>query len=513
MAETQFKNCAIYTRVSTDMQAEKEFSSCEAQEQKIRYFIESQNGFRVFKVYSDGGYSSANTNRPALQGLLSDIRQKKIDVILAYKIDRLTRSPKDFYQLIEIFDKYGVSFISITERFDTSTPSGRLLRNIMLTFAQFERELTSERTRDKMAERAKKGLYNGGYSPLGYDRKNKKLFINKKEAEQVRMIFEKYIETESLTKIYDYLKQNNIKNKYGTAYYKSAIAYLLRNVLYIGKINHKGKIYQGIHEPIISEEIFNLVQQIHNGKPRRFKIFKNHIFGGLIKCGDCGSIMTPTFSNKRNNGKLRRYHYYRCTSTVQKDWNSCSIRQVSAERLENYILEGLERISKDKSYVENLVFRLNNDRNSGPCLGFELTGTGLEITAENIIFTLRSFLSGIAKRKEFEKNLYTKRFFKSISYSKEEIKLSLFCLQNNGRYVLPAEMPSRRLAARSAARVENEKTGFNPLPAELLVRSEQNCCGTWIRTMINGFRVRRPTVRRSRINKLRWSKAPGYSGG
>jgi len=132
MNKTQIKNCAIYTRVSTDIQAEKEFSSCESQETKIRDFIKSQNNWRVFKVYSDAGYSGANTNRPALQELLEDIKQNKIDIILAYKIDRLTRSPKDFYQLIEVFDKYNVDFISITERFDTSTPAGRLLRNIML---------------------------------------------------------------------------------------------------------------------------------------------------------------------------------------------------------------------------------------------------------------------------------------------------------------------------------------------------------------------------------------------
>ena len=155
MNKTKFKQCAIYTRVSTDLQAEKEFSSCESQEQKIRSFIESQNNWQVFKVYTDAGYTGANTNRPALQELLEDIKQNKIDIILAYKIDRLTRSPKDFYQLIEVFDKYGTDFISITERFDTSTPAGRLLRNIMLTFAQFERELTSERTKDKMFEGAK----------------------------------------------------------------------------------------------------------------------------------------------------------------------------------------------------------------------------------------------------------------------------------------------------------------------------------------------------------------------
>ena len=149
MNKKQIKNCAIYTRVSTDLQAEKEFSSCEAQEEKIRSFVKSQDNWQIYKVYSDAGYTGANTNRPALQELLEDIKQGKIEIILAYKIDRLTRSPKDFYQLVEIFEKYNVSFISITERFDTSTPAGRLLRNIMLTFAQFERELTSERTKDK----------------------------------------------------------------------------------------------------------------------------------------------------------------------------------------------------------------------------------------------------------------------------------------------------------------------------------------------------------------------------
>ena len=176
MNKKQFKNCAIYTRVSTDIQAEKEFSSCEAQEEKIRAFVKSQDNWQVFKVYTDAGYTGANTNRPALQELLENIKQRKIDAILSYKIDRLTRSPKDFYQLIEFFEQYGVDFISITERFDTSTPAGRLLRNIMLTFAQFERELVSERTRDKLLERAKKGFWHGGITPYGYKRENSRYF-------------------------------------------------------------------------------------------------------------------------------------------------------------------------------------------------------------------------------------------------------------------------------------------------------------------------------------------------
>ena len=374
----------------------------------------------------------------------------------------------------------------------------------MLTFAQFERELTSERTRDKMFERAKKGLCNGGNTPLGYDRKDKKIFTNKKEAKLIEIIFEKYIETGSLSAAYQYLKNNNIKNKEGEQFGKTGLAYLLRNVLYIGKINYKGQIYQGIHDPIISEEIFDIAQLIHKKKLRRFKICKNHLFGGLIKCADCGSNMTPTFSNKRKNGGLRRYHYYRCTSTYGKDWNACGIRQVSAERLERYILESLERISKDKSYIDNLVFRINNDESIGLRAGFEPVEGGLGITAEKVVSTLRSFLLEIGQKKEIEKNLFVKRFFKDILYSKDEIKISLFLPENNGQSAFPADNSSRRSAARSAARCENEKTGFNPLSAETIVRSSSQGCGTWIRTKINGFRVRCPTIRRSRkvISKL-----------
>ena len=231
MNKTQIKNCAIYTRVSTDMQAEKEFSSCEAQEQKIRAFVKSQDNWQIYKVYSDAGYTGANTNRPALQELLENIKQNKIDIILSYKIDRLTRSPKDFYQLIEVFDKYNVDFISITERFDTSTPAGRLLRNIMLTFAQFERELASERTKDKMLERARKGMCSGGYAPFGYKKENKKLIINKKEAEIIRLIFETYLETGSSVKVYDFLKEKNIKNRQSKLFDRPTIAYLLRNLV------------------------------------------------------------------------------------------------------------------------------------------------------------------------------------------------------------------------------------------------------------------------------------------
>jgi DNA invertase Pin-like site-specific DNA recombinase len=293
--------CNLYTRVSTDLQAEKELSSCEAQEEKIRAFIRSQNNWQVFKIYSDAGYSGASLNRPALQELLSDIKQGKVDIVLVYKIDRLTRSPKDFYQLIELFEKYKVDFISITERFDTSTPVGRLLRNTMLIFAQFERELASERTKDKMLERAKKGLWNGGLVPYGYMRENKRLVINPKETEVVRFIYDTYIETGSLASVYERLKENGIKDRQGKPFLKGAIYYILRNVIYTGKLRYAGKIYQGIHKPIISEDLFNLAQQTHKERVKKLRLYKDFLFGGLVICKECGYTTTsclPTRERK-----------------------------------------------------------------------------------------------------------------------------------------------------------------------------------------------------------------------
>ena len=193
--------CAIYTRVSTDTQSEIEFNSCESQKEQILSYVKSQNDLEVIKVYKDAGYTGSNLKRPALQKLLSDAASGKIECVLVYKIDRFTRSPRDFYDLMEYFDKYGVSFISTTQRFDTSTATGRLIRNIMLDFAQFEREMTVERTKDKMYQRVKKGLWNGGTAPFGYRRENKKLVINEKEAGCVRLLFDSYIKTGSLSEI------------------------------------------------------------------------------------------------------------------------------------------------------------------------------------------------------------------------------------------------------------------------------------------------------------------------
>ncbi len=420
--------CAIYTRVSTDNQVEVEFNSCEAQKEKILSFIKSQENMEVFEVYSDPGFTGANTNRPALMKLLHDIEQNRIDVVFSYKIDRLTRSPKDFYQLIELFEKHNVDFISVTERFDTSTPAGRLLRNIMLTFSQFERELTSERTKDKMYQRAQKGMWNGGTVPYGYKAVDKKLVIDKRRAEVVTDIYGSYIENHSIVEIINRISTDNIRDSKGTFLSKGQIYYILRNPAYTGKIRYGNKLLKGIHNPIISEELFNIAQKIHEKGFKKLKLHKRSYLTGLIKCKECSSFMTPSHTNKKRNGNTTRYYYYRCTSTLKKDWNKCNTRQVSANRLEDHIFENLKRISRDKHYIDSLIFRLNYGSPSDR-IGFEPSqkvSDSSNISPEIFVQTLKIFTDILPKKKGIEKSLWVKKFIKRIDYSKEEITLLLY---------------------------------------------------------------------------------------
>jgi len=456
--------CAIYTRVSTDNQVEVEFNSCEAQEEKIKSFINSQEDMTISRVYSDPGFTGGNLDRPALQELFQDIKENKIDLVISYKIDRLTRSPKDFYQLIELFDQHGVDFLSVSERFDTSTPSGRLLRNIMLTFAQFERELASERTKDKMIQRVQKGMWNGGTKPFGYKIERKKLVINKDEADIVRSIYENYIAG------YPIAKSAKLP---GAS--KSRIYTILRNPLYTGKIKYAGKLWQGNHEPIISDEIFHQAQQIHQKANRTLKPYKNYTLAGLVRCKECGSYMTPCHTNKKKDKRTKRYYYYRCTSTFKKDWNSCQTRQINSNRLDKYIVDNLTRISLDKQYIDSLIFSLNHrplrggfasrdggriglpelsakSSNNPPKMAYRGTeegsnfqgssGDSPKISAEIFAQTLSRLTTSLSNLRGIEKNLLAKKFIKSIFYSKESIQINIFCSPKNsagGKEKTPTE--------------------------------------------------------------------------
>ena len=265
--------CAIYTRKSTEHGLEQEFNSLDAQREAAEAYIKSQahEGWRLCpERYDDGGLSGGSLERPALQALLAAVAHGRVDVIIVYKVDRLTRSLADFAKLVELFDKHGVSFVSVTQQFNTTNSMGRLTLNVLLSFAQFEREVTGERIRDKIAASKRKGIWMGGPAPLGYRVEGKKLLAHPTEAEQVRTIFSRYLELESLTVLMQDLARRGIESKMrhlssgairgGAGFGKGALAYLLRNRTYLGEIRHQGRTYPGEHEPIIDRDLFEAVQ-------------------------------------------------------------------------------------------------------------------------------------------------------------------------------------------------------------------------------------------------------------
>ena len=322
MVETRkLSRCAIYTRKSTEHNLDLEFNSLDAQREACEAYIKSQahEGWRLVPgEFNDGGISGASLDRPALQALISEIAAGKIDVVVVYKVDRLTRSLTDFAKLVDLFDKHGVSFVSITQSFNTTTSMGRLTLNVLLSFAQFEREVIGERVRDKIAASKRKGLWMGGPPPLGYASENKKLVIVQSEAETVREIFWRYLELGSIQALADDLDQRRIRTKKrewtdgravgGVRFGAGALAYLLKNRIYIGEIKHRGQVFGGDHEAIIGREQFDAVQdRIKSGVVRRSLKLKStpSILTGKI-FDEQGNRMTPSHTVK--NGV--RYRYY-----------------------------------------------------------------------------------------------------------------------------------------------------------------------------------------------------------
>src|SRR5690242_18252285 len=272
-APAKVVRCAIYTRVSTDQGLERDFNSLDAQYDAAQAYIRSQAhaGWSLLRgKYDDGGFSGGNTDRPALQRLLEDVRAGTVDVIVVYKVDRLTRSLADFAKLVELFDRHNVSFVSVTQQFNTTTSMGRLTLNVLLSFAQFEREVTSERIRDKIAASKRKGLWVGGMAPLGYNTKNRKITTNEAEAERVRNIFSSYLKFGSLTLLMADLRKRGIVTKLrtlksgekvgGIPFTRGPLAYLLRNRFYIGEVSFKGEVLKGEQIAIVDRELFDAVQ-------------------------------------------------------------------------------------------------------------------------------------------------------------------------------------------------------------------------------------------------------------
>ncbi len=314
--------CAIYTRKSSDEGLEQEFNSLHAQREACEAFIRSQRheGWHVLSAhYDDGGYSGGNMDRPALQRLLADIAAGKVNVVVVYKIDRLTRSLFDFAKIVETFDAKGVSFVSITQQFNTTTSMGRLTLNVLLSFAQFEREVTSERIRDKIAASKQKGMWMGGSVPLGYDAVNGKLKVNAEEAKTVRLLFDLYLKLDSVRLVQKECERLGLRTKLrtmldgrtsgGGPFSRGHIYYILSRPIYIGRVSHKGRTYEGEHEAIVDQETWDKVQAqlAGNAGRKRGRLSSKHpslLVGRLFTAE--GVSFTP--SHTVNHG--RRYRYY-----------------------------------------------------------------------------------------------------------------------------------------------------------------------------------------------------------
>jgi site-specific DNA recombinase len=357
--------CAIYTRVSTDQGLEQDFNSLDAQYDASQAYVRSQAhaGWSLVRAkYDDGGFSGGNTDRPALQRLLEDVRAGKVDVIVVYKVDRLTRSLADFAKLVELFDRHNVSFVSVTQQFNTTTSMGRLTLNVLLSFAQFEREVTSERIRDKIAASKRKGLWVGGMAPLGYDTNDRRITVNEPEAERVRTIFRSYLKLGSLNLLMVDLRKRGIVTKVrtlktgenvgGIPFTRGSLAHLLRNRFYIGEVAFKGDVLTGEQAAIVERHLFDAVQaklteQVNSHKAARMKseaLLIGHIFD------DRGNRMTP--SHARKGGV--KYRYYLSSALLQGMASDAgSVRRVSATDIEALVVSAVREHLKPPSPIDD----------------------------------------------------------------------------------------------------------------------------------------------------------------
>jgi site-specific DNA recombinase len=358
------KRCAIYVRKSSEEGLDMSYNSLEAQSDACAAYIASQRHegwVRLSNIYEDGGYSGGNMERPGLQQLLGDVAAGKIDIIVVYKIDRLTRSLTDFARLNEVLDKNHVSFVAVTQQFNTSTSMGRLTLNVLLSFAQFEREVSGERIRDKVAASKKKGIWMGGPVPLGYAVKDRKLVIVPDEAEIVRGMFRRYLELRSVHLLQKELERQGVRSRTrplkngrtvgGLVLGRGAIAHMLKNPLYVGQIRYRNELHQGQQEAIIARELFDAVQDALTeqapGEAARVKrstgdLLKGKVFDGV------SSRMQPTYCNKKGV----RYHYYTSAKRLRLASDDPSGIRVPAGDLERFVLSAVEDRLKDAKRMQ-----------------------------------------------------------------------------------------------------------------------------------------------------------------
>ncbi|MFA7235755.1 MAG: recombinase family protein [Phycisphaeraceae bacterium] len=374
--------CAIYTRKSTDENLELDFNSLDAQRDSAEAYIASQKGQGWTYLpdrFDDGGFSGGTVDRPAFQRLMADVEAGRVDCIVVYKIDRLSRSLMDFARIMQTLETHHVSLVSVTQQFNTTSSMGRLTLNILLSFAQFEREIISERTRDKIAAARRKGKWTGGSPVLGYDRvrdsRGTRLVVNVEEAKRVRAAFTKYMELQSLLDTVHWLDGRGWRNKQyvtnkgvprgGKEFDKSTLLKLLTNRLYLGQITYNGQCFDGEHEAIVDEDLFGRVQgQLARnrnsgggGKYQRNKY--GALLKGLVRCKHCGGGMSHHYASRGQ----RRYRYYVCQTAQKKGWSACPYPSLPAGELEQFVVQRIKEMTGDRALLGDVVSRAREQLN------------------------------------------------------------------------------------------------------------------------------------------------------
>ena len=362
--------CAVYTRKSTDEGLDQEYNSIDAQRDAGHAYIASQRAegwIPVADGYDDPAFSGGNMDRPALKRLMVDIEAGKIDVVVIYKIDRLTRSLADFSKMVEVFERYGVSFVSVTQQFNTTTSMGRLMLNILLSFAQFEREVTGERIRDKIAASKRKGMWMGGVPPLGYDVENRRLVPNDHEAKLIRHIFQRFVELGSGTMLFKELKLDGVtskawttqdgKTREGKPIDKGLIYKLLNNRTYLGELRHKEQWYQAEHPPIIDRALWDQVHAIlaTNGRVRgnATRATVSYLLKGIV-FGNDGRALSPLHTTKKNG---RRYRYYVPQRESKEHAGASGLPRLPAAELESAVLDQLRAVLRSPDLLGDVLPR------------------------------------------------------------------------------------------------------------------------------------------------------------
>ena len=364
--------CAIYTRKSTEEGLEQEFNTLDAQRECGESFIKSQaaEGWHCLADrYDDGGFSGGTMDRPALQRLLADIEAGKVDAVCTYKVDRLSRSLLDFAKMMELFDRHRVSFVSVTQQFNTATPMGRLVLHVLLSFAQFERELISERTRDKIAAARRKGKWSGGMPLLGYDvdPRGSKLVVNEAEAVRVRAIFALYLRHQALLPVVTELERRGWRTKAwttrrgrargGKLFTRTNLYNLLTRVAYVGKVRYRNEVHKGEHTAIVEPVVWNQVQALlrRHGRREPERVAPAALLQGLLRCLPCNCRMSPTYVV---GGAGKRYCYYVCSHAQRRGWQQCPSKSLSASAIERFVIDQVRALANDPDRLRGMIAEL-----------------------------------------------------------------------------------------------------------------------------------------------------------